>query len=130
MKEKLEGWIVNGEAEFTEKENRKCASYKLVAEWANDTWKNVATDELIIKGFCQCGYIEYGGKTSNLHSRLQEAIKKREVPEEVIQGVNEFLKEMLALQLDEELSDEEVELSKNCTANVNENDHGESDKHN
>ena len=25
MKEKLEGWIVNGEAEFTEKENRKCA---------------------------------------------------------------------------------------------------------
>ena len=130
MKEKLEGWIVNGEAEFTEKENRKCASYKPVAEWANDTWKNVATVELTIQGFCQCGYIEYGGKTSNLHSRLQEAIKKREVPEEVIQGVNEFLEEMMALQLDEESPDEEVELSKNCTANVNENDHGESDKHN
>ena len=35
-------------------------------------------------------------------SRLQETIKKREVPVEVIQGVNEFREEMMALQLDEE----------------------------
>ena len=55
----------------------------------------------------------------------KETIKKREVPEEVIQGVNKFLKEMLALQLDEESPDEEVELSENFTANVNRNDHGE-----
>ena len=116
MKEKWEDWIVNGEAEFTEKGNRKRASYQLVAEWADDTWKKVATDELIIKGFRQCDYIEYDGETSNLHSRLQETIKKREVPEEVIQGVNKFLEEMMALQLDEESPDEEVELSENCTA--------------
>ena len=32
---------------------------------------------------------------------------------------------MLALQLDEESPDEEVELSENFTANVNRNDHGE-----
>ena len=32
MKEKWEDWIVNGEAEFTEKGNRKRASYQLVAE--------------------------------------------------------------------------------------------------
>ena len=44
MKEKWEDWIVNGEAEFTEKGNRKRASYQLVAEWADDTWKKVATD--------------------------------------------------------------------------------------
>ena len=31
---------------------------------------------------------------------------------------------MLALQLDEELPHEEVELSQNCTVNVNENDDG------
>ena len=130
MKEKWEDWIVNGEAKFTEKGKRKRASYKLVAEWADDTWKKVATDELIIKGFRQCGYIEYDGETSNLHSRLQETIKKREVQEEVIQGVNEFLEEMMALQLDEESPDEEVELSKNCTANVNENDDGQSDEDN
>ena len=85
---------------------------------------------MIIKGFHQCGYIEYDGETSNLHSRLQETIKKREVPEEVIQGVNEFLEEMMALQLDEESPDEVVELSKNCTANVNENDDGQSDEDN
>ena len=62
-----------------------------------------------------------------MHSRLQETIKKREVPEEVIQF--EFL-EMMALQLDEESPDEEVELNENCTANVNENDTGESDEDN
>ena len=96
----------------------------------DDTWKKVATDELIIKGFRRGGYIEYDGETSNSHSGLQETIKKREVPEEVIHGVNEFLEEMMALQLDEELPDEEVELSKNCIANVNENDDGESDEDN
>ena len=73
--------------------------------------KKVATDELIIKGFRQCGYIEYDGETSNLHSRLQETIKKREVPEEVIQGVNEFLEEMMALQLDEESKVKELRVT-------------------
>ena len=29
------------------KGNRKRASYQLVAEWADDTWKKIATDELI-----------------------------------------------------------------------------------
>ena len=130
MKEKSEDWIVNGDAKFTEKGNRNRASYQLVAEWAYDTWKKVANDELIIKGFRKCSYIEHDGETSNLHSRLQETMKKREVPEEIIQGVNEFLEEMMALQLDEEMPDEEVELSKNCTASVNENDDGESDEDN
>ena len=82
------------------------------------------------KGFRQCGSIQYDGETSNLHSRLQETVKKREVPEEVIQGVKEFLEEMMALQLHEESPDEEVELSENCTANVNENDDEESHEDN
>ena len=130
MEEKWEDWIENGEAKFTEKGNRKRASYQIVAEWADDTWKKVATVELIIKGFRQCGYIEYDGTTSNLHSILKDTIKKCEVPEEVIQAVNKFLEEMMALQLDEVSPDEEVELSKNCTANVYENDDGESDEDN
>ena len=91
-----------------EKGNRKHVSYQLVAEWRDDTWKKVATDELIINRFRQCGYIEYDGKTSNLHSRLQETIKKRKFPEEVIQVVNEILEEMMVLQLDEDLPDKEV----------------------
>ena len=123
----MKDWIANGEAEFPEKGDRKDASYELLVELVDAIWKNVATDELIIKGFLQCGYIKYDGKTSNLHSRLQETVKKREVPEEVIQGVNKFLEEMLALQLDKESPDKEVELSENCTANVNKNDNGESD---
>ena len=80
------------------------ANLILTAEWADDTWKKVTTDELIIKWFRQCGYIQYDGEISNLHSRLQETIKKREVPEEVIQGVNKFLEDIMALQLDEESS--------------------------
>ena len=130
IKEKWGDWIVNEEAEFMEKGNRKSASYQLVVEWADDTWKKVATDELIIKGFRQCGYIEYDGETSNLHSRLQKTIKKRKVPEELIQGIKEFLNEMMALQLDDKSPDKGVELSENCTANVNKSDDGESDKDN
>ena len=65
MKEKWEDQIINGEAEFTEMKNRIRASYQLVAEWAHDAQKKVATDELIKKGFRQCGYIEYDSKTSN-----------------------------------------------------------------
>ena len=37
---------------------------------------------------------------------------------------------MMALQVDEELPDEAVELSENCTANVNKSDNGESDEDN
>ena len=37
---------------------------------------------------------------------------------------------MLALQLAEELLEQEVELSKTCTVNVKENDYGESDADN
>ena len=36
----------------------------------------------------------------------------------------------MALQLDEESPDEEVELSENCTANLNENADGQSDEDN
>ena len=43
--------------------------------------------------------IYYDGETSNLHSRLQETIKKREVPEEVIRGVNKFLEEIMKSRL-------------------------------
>ena len=34
-------WVENGETEFTKKEFARRALYKLVAEWADDTWKKV-----------------------------------------------------------------------------------------
>ena len=37
---------------------------------------------------------------------------------------------MMALQLDEESPDEELQLSENCRVDVNENDDGESDEDN
>lgn len=43
-----------------------------------------------------------------MHSRLEENIKQRQVPEEVILEVNEFNEEMMVLQLDEESADKEV----------------------
>ena len=69
----------------------------------------------------------------NMMAKLQMFIqdyKKRKVPDKVIQGVNKFLEEMMALQLDEESPDEEVELSENCIVNVNKNDDGKSDENN
>ena len=65
-----------------------------------------------------------------MHSILLETIRKREDLEEVIQEENEFLEEIMALQLDEQSPDKEAEFSENCTANVNEIDNGESDEDN
>ena len=67
-----------------------------------------------------------------MHSRLEETIKKHQFPEDIIQEVNEFLEEIMALQLEEESADKEVtdEPNKNCIANDNENEKGEINGHN
>ena len=54
-----EDWVENGEAEFTKKEIARRASYQLVPEWADDTWKKTTTGDLIMKGFRKYDYIEY-----------------------------------------------------------------------
>ena len=54
-----EDWVENGEAEFTKKEIARRASYQLVPEWADDTWKKTTTGDLTMKGFQQYDYIEY-----------------------------------------------------------------------
>ena len=54
-----EVWVENGEGEFTKWEFARCASYQLVAEWADDSWKKAATGDLILKGFRQYDYVEY-----------------------------------------------------------------------
>ena len=96
------------------------------------SWKKVATGDLILKGFRQYDYIEYAWNISVLHSRLEETIKKHQFPEDIIQEVNEFLEEIMALQLEEESADKEVtdEPNKNCIANGNENEKGEINGHN
>ena len=67
-----------------------------------------------------------------MHSRLEETIKKHQFLEDIIQEVNEFLEEIMALQLEEESADKEVtdEPNKNCITNGNENEKGETNGHN
>ena len=45
------------------------ASYEQVVKWVYDVWNLVAEDDLIIKGFGQCGYINFNGDYNKLHSR-------------------------------------------------------------
>ena len=55
-----------------------------------------------MKEFHQYDYIEYTDNISALHSEFEETIKQHQLPEEIIQKVNKFPKEMMALQLEEE----------------------------
>ena len=66
----------------------------MVAEWAFDVWRKVATDDLIVRGFRQCEYIGWDGDTNTLHSKLRATVESREVPAEVIGEVNASLEEM------------------------------------
>ena len=109
MKEKWEDRIENGDAEFTKSGNQKRASYQLVAVWVDEIFKEVATDELILRGFRECGYVVYSNDISVLHSRLQATLKERQVPMDVVEEVNAFLEEMIEAQLDEETIDDEIE---------------------
>ena len=108
MRDEWEAWIEGTEVEYTASGNRKRASYQLVAEWADKIWKEVATDDVILQGFRECGYIEYNNDVSKLHSRLKETLESREVPQEVITEMNEFIEEMRAAELAEEIEEDEV----------------------
>ena len=80
----------------------------IVAEWVDEIFKEVATDELILRGFRECGYVDYSNDISVLHSRLQATLKERKVPVDVVEKVNSFLEEMIKAQLDEETIDDEI----------------------
>ena len=73
----------------------------------------VATDEKILTGFRQCGYIDYDEKVENLHSKLYMTIKNREMPYELIEEINAFVDEMKALDgkedREEDGSEDELE---------------------
>ena len=84
LKDFWEEWLDTGRAEFTKIGNRKRVSYELIANWVMEASNRVATDEKILTGFRQCGYIDYG-KVENLHSKLHMTIKNREVPHDLIE---------------------------------------------
>ena len=55
-----------------------------------------------MKEFHQYDYIKYTDNISVLHSEFEETIKQHQLPKDIIQKVNKFPKEMIALQLEEE----------------------------
>ena len=83
--------MTGGEIQFTASVKRKRTSYEMFVNWVSDVQQQVATDNAILKGFKECGYIGYDGDVNSLHSRLRDTIVNREIPPEVLAKVNEFL---------------------------------------
>ena len=88
LRDRWEEWLDNGEKEYTRNGNRKRASYEMVATWASDAWKEVATDEII----------EWHGDRAQLHSRLRETIESRDVPAENPEEVDQLISEMREIE--------------------------------
>ncbi len=84
------------ECEYTEAANGRRASYTTVAEWVFDVWRNVATEDSILRGFRQRGYIGWNGDLSTLHSKLGATVESREVPIVLIEEMNAFLEMKMA----------------------------------
>ena len=105
LREKWNEWMTDGEIQYTDSSKGKRASCQMVVEWINNVWRRVATDDEIMKGFKECGYIGYDGNVDSLHSRLRDTMVNREVPPEVLTEVNEFL-----IQLEEERNETGCDL--------------------
>lgn len=82
---------MEGEREYTRFGNRKSASYKQIAEWVSECWKDF-DGEIISKSFANCGITEptsTPSDNSSLHSRLQRLLHG----EELSDGSQTFLEE-------------------------------------
>ena len=55
-----------------------------------------------MKGFHQYDYTEYADNISVLHSGFEENIKQHQFPKDIIQKVNKFPEDTMALQIEEE----------------------------
>ena len=71
LKNRWAEWLDHGEEDFTRTGKRRRASYEMIASWVEEAWRHI-TPELILKGFRECGYIQWDGNFDNLHSRLRE----------------------------------------------------------
>ena len=93
--------MANGVAEFTKSGKPRKASYEMVAKWIDGEWKTVE-HESIIKGFQENGYIDYAGNKNVLHSGLQQTLAEGQVPQDLIQEVNDFIAEFSAIDNDDQ----------------------------
>ena len=123
LRNKWNEWMTGGEIQFTASGKRKRASYEMVVNWVNDVWQQVATDNIILKGFKECGYIGYDGDVNSLHSRLRDTIVNREIPPEVLAEVNEFL-----IQLEAERNETGGNLDESFESEEDDNDEDTEDE--
>ena len=123
LRTKWNEWMTGGEIQFTASGKRKRASYEMVVNWVNDVWQQVATDNAILKGFKECGYIGYDGDVNSLHSRLRDTIVNREIPPEVLAEVNEFL-----IQLETERNETGCNLDESFESEDDDNDEDTEDE--
>ena len=73
--------------EFTKSGIRNHASYEITNEMVMGAWKHVVTDERILDGFRQCVYFDFDVSIYELHSKLLETIKNREVQYNLVKKV-------------------------------------------
>ena len=74
-------------------------------------------NDLILKGFAECGYTAWKRNVDNLHSRLRYTILNRDVPIEVIVEVGNLM-----MQLQEEQENMRSEVTEDQPESENESD--------
>ena len=116
LRNKWNEWVTGGEIQFTASGKRKWASYEMVVSWINDVSQQVATNNAILKGFRECGYIGYDGDVNSLHSHLPDTIVNRQIPPGVQAKVNEFL-----IQLEAERNETGDNLDKSFESEEDDN---------
>ena len=77
LTEKWAEWIAKGEVKYAASGNHQNSSYEQVVKWVYDVWELVAEDDLTIKGFEQCWYINFDGDYNELHSLRHDRIVNR-----------------------------------------------------
>ena len=117
LRTKWNEWMTGGKIQFTASGKCKRASYDMVFNWINDVWQQVATDNAILKGFKECGYIGYDSDINSLYSRLRDTIVNREIPPEVLAEVNEFM-----IQLEAERNETGGNLDESFESEEDDND--------
>ena len=62
---------------------------------------------MIVKGFKECGYIEYHGQTESLHSNLRRTVEEKNVPQTLVDELNA---QLAVMESDEVAENTEREL--------------------
>ena len=89
-----EEWMTRANPALTKSGKLQRAPYDTVCHWVQHAWDEVATQNLIVKGFKESGYIDFSGDVTQLHSSLAEVLQTRAVPQSVIDEVEAHLQEL------------------------------------